>query len=97
MDRKTYELIAQETNDSIVERRLCPRTGEQFPLYQSEATMLEKLAPVIAGKKYPIPIPTLSPKARQIRRLLRRNENTYYSVTSSLSNKKIISLFPPEA
>ena len=97
MDRKTYELIAQETNDPIVERRLCPWTGEEFPIYQSEIDMLKKLAPIIGGKKYDIPVPTLSPKARQIRRLLRRNENTYYSVTSSLSNKKIISLFPPEA
>lgn len=96
MTKELYQFIADQTNDTIIERRICPRTNEEFPIFQSEKTMIEKLSPVVRGKKFEIPLPVISPRARQIRRLLWRNENNYYSTTSSLTGEKIISIIPPE-
>lgn len=97
MDKKAYEFISKTQNDPILERRSCPRTGGQFPIFQSDMEMLDKLSPVIGGKKIAIPLPTLSPEARQIRRLLFRNERNFYNGISSLSNKKIFSIYAPES
>jgi hypothetical protein len=78
MDKKVYEFISQKTQDPIVERRTCPRTGEEFAIFQSEKDLLSKISPVIKGKKYEILLPTLSPDARQINRMLFRNDRVFY-------------------
>ena len=91
MQKSTYEFISKQANDAILERRTCPRTGEEFPIFDSEVKLLEKLSPVIAGpvheggKKYQLSLPTLSPKARQIKRLVRRNERRFYKSPSGVS------------
>ena len=52
MDRSVYEFISKKTNDPIIEWRICKRTGEEFPIFQGDVEMLDKLSPVIGGEKY---------------------------------------------
>jgi hypothetical protein len=97
MDKKVYEFISKQTNDPIVERRTCERTGEDFPIFQADIEMLEKLSPVIAGKKYLLPLPKLAPEARQQLRYMFINYYHLYRTTCWLTGKSIISRFPPES
>ena len=78
MQREVYEFISKKTGDPIVERRLCRWTGEEFPVYKSERKLLDSISPVIDGKPYTIPSPDLSPKARNIHRMLFRNDRVFY-------------------
>ncbi len=97
MDKKVYEFISQKTGDPIVELRTCKRTGKEFPIFQWDIDMLEKLSPVIAGKRYPLPLPTLCPEARQQLRYLFINYYHLYRNVCGLTGKPIISRFAPES
>ncbi len=84
-------------NDSkVIEYRKCKWTGEEFPIFEKDIEMLTKLSPTIGWQKFPIPLPTLSPKARQIRRLLFRNEWNFYKSRSNKTWASMISLYAPE-
>jgi hypothetical protein len=83
MERKVYEFISKEKNDPIREWRICRRTGEEFPIFESEKLLLEKISPTIGDKKYQISLPQLSPEARQIKRLIWRNERKFYKFVDS--------------
>lgn len=95
MDRKVYECISKQTNDPIVEWKTCLRTGEEFAIFQSEKDLLSKISPVIQGKKYELQLPSLSPNARQINRMLFRNDRVFYKWKSDYDSKSLISLYPP--
>lgn len=82
--------------EKVIEYRKCRWTWEEFPIFEKDIEMLEKLSPVINWKKQLIPLPTLSPRARQIRRLLFRNEWNFYKSRSSKTWESIISLYAPE-
>jgi len=47
MDKNVYQFISQTTGDPIVQRRICPRTGEEFPIFQGDIDMLQKISPTI--------------------------------------------------
>ena len=47
MQKSIYEFISQKTNDPIVERRTCKRTGEEFAIFQGDIDLLDKLSPTI--------------------------------------------------
>lgn len=96
MDKSVYQFISKQTGDPIVQRRTCPRTGQEFAIFQGDVELLDKISPIIWGKKIPIPLPTLSPSARMRRRMLFRNERGLYPCTSALSGKKVISVYHPE-
>lgn len=96
MDKTTYEFIAQQTNDPITQRRICSRTGEEFPIYKSDIDMLEKISPTIAGKKFLFPLPTLSPESRLRRMMMFRNERTLYKRKCDETWKSIVSLYPEQ-
>lgn len=82
--------------EKVFEYRICKWTWESFPIFQSDVDMINKLSPTIDWKKIQIPLPTLSPKARQIRRLLFRNEWNFYKSRSSKTWEPMISLYSPE-
>lgn len=58
--------------------------------------LLDRLTPVIAGQKIPIPAPTLCPPCRSQRRLAHRNERRLYHRLCSLTGASIISIFGPD-
>ncbi len=96
MQKSVYEFISIKTNDPIIQRRICKRTGEEFPIFQSEKDLLSQISPVINGKKYEISLPSLSPSARQINRMLFRNDRVFYKWKSDHDGKWIISIYSPE-
>lgn len=96
MEKKVYEFMSAQNNDSIIERRDCEKTGESFPIFQSDIEFYKLLAPTFAGETFPIPYPKLCPDEREKRRTLRRNERKLYRGTCSASGKQIISQYSPD-
>ena len=76
--------------------RVCAVTGESFEHTQDDVDFLETLSPQIAGTKYTLPAPTLSPRARHQRRLAWRNERFLYRSKCYVSGKEIVSAFSPD-
>lgn len=97
MQKQVYEFISKQTQDPIIERRTCHWTGEQFPIFQGDVDMLAKLSPMIGGKKYDLPLPTLSPHARRQRRFMFRNERTLYKRKCDLTGQNIVSSYSDKA
>jgi hypothetical protein len=75
--------------------RTCPVTGECFDIAQADLDILSLVSPTFGGKKFEIPPPTLSPKARHQRRLSFRNERHLYKGTCAKTGKSIISMYRP--
>ena len=81
-------------NDPIVERRTCAWTGQEFAIFASEQVLLDSYAPVINGKRYPLSSSCLSPEARNIQRMLFRNDRIFYKGKSDHDGKPCISIYP---
>ena len=58
--------------------------------------MLDKLSPIIGGKKYALPLPIISPRTRHRLQLMWRNEKKLYHAICDLTGKKTISRVAPE-
>ena len=95
--REVYEQIFQQTNDPIVERKTCRVSSQPFPIYQKDLDFYDKVSPSFAGKKYPIPTPTLCPEERQRRRLMFRNERKLYKRKCDFSGKPVVSMYAPDS
>ncbi len=61
-----------------------------------ELALRAKLAPVIGGKKYELPSPTLCFNCRMQRRMMWRNDRNLYERVCDKSGQKLISMFNPE-
>lgn len=96
MQKEVYEYISQKMNDPIIEWKTCLRTGQKFPIFQKDKELLEKISPKIWGKKYDLPLPNLSPEAREIRRLMRRNDRKIYKTKCQNTNKDLITFYHPD-
>jgi hypothetical protein len=93
--RQVYEYISKQTNDPIVERKVCKISGAEFPIYKSDMEFYDKISPVFNGVKYSIPTPTLCPEERQRRRLVWRNQRKLYKRKCDASGKDVISTYSP--
>ena len=94
--REVYEFISKQTNDPILERKTCAVSGQSFAIYQSDLDFYNKISPTFAGQRFQIPTPTLCPEERLRRRLLFKNERNLFRTTCALSNRSIITTYPPE-
>ena len=94
--RTTYEFISTKNSDPIIEWKICAVSGQEFPIFESEKKLLEKLQPTIGGQLITLPLPTLCPEERQRKRNAYRNLRTLYNSTCGLTGKKIISRFHPD-
>ncbi len=97
MQKEIYEYIRKTTNDPIIEWRVCPLSGEDFPIFQSDKKFYEKISPVYNWVKKIIPFPTLAPTERERRKLTRRNIRKLYKRTCSSTWLPIISMYAPES
>ncbi len=61
----------------------------------TEENFLAKVSPILLGKTYLIPSPTLPPLERLRRRLTFRNQLYLYGRKSAFSDQPMISMFPP--
>lgn len=96
MDKQVYEYISQQTNDPIVERKICAVSGTEFAVFQSDVDFYSKISPTFDGVKFTIPTPTLCPEERQRRRLAWRNERKLYKRTCDATGKQIVTIYAPE-
>jgi hypothetical protein len=69
---------------------------QPFEVTDDDRDLLDRLAPIIAGQKIPIPDPTLCPPCRSQRRLAWRNERILYRRSDSMTGKEIISVHASE-
>ena len=82
-------------DETIVETKKCLLSGKEFFITDRDMDFYDKISPVIGGKKYAVPTPTLSPDERCRRRTIHRNESKLYNAKSALSDKPIITLYSP--
>lgn len=71
----------------------CTQCSAEFDVTDDDLKFLEEVSPVLNGKRFPIPKPTLSPISRMQRRLSFRNERFLYHRKCDLTGKQMISSF----
>lgn len=96
MDKKVYQYISEQTNDPIVERKICAVSGKEFAVFQSDLDFYSKISPSFDGQKFSIPTPQLCPEERQRRRLAWRNERKLYRRICDFSWNDIVSVYSPD-
>jgi hypothetical protein len=96
MEKAVYEFISKQTSDPIVEWKTCAWTGDEFAVFQSDLEMLEKLSPVIGGKKYPLPVPTLCPEERQRTKMVFDNIINLYKRKCDFTGNIVVSRYSPD-
>ena len=73
------------------ESRICTASGQPFTIMDEDFAFYDKVSPIIGGKKYLIPPPTLCPDERQRRRLAFQNITHLYKRPCSATGKLVIS------
>lgn len=76
---------------------LCTRTQSGFVVSDMERDLLNRIGPIIDGKKISLPEPTLCPEERLRQRLAWRNERSLYRRECDLTGKSCISFYHPDA
>ncbi len=74
----------------------CPHCSGTFTIEHADLDFIERISPVIAGKKHLIPPPTFCPTCRRQRRFTHRNEKRLYQRTCAKTGKPIISIYSPD-
>jgi hypothetical protein len=80
----------------ILETKSCVQCSQDFPIYQEDVMLLEKLSPKIWSVSLSLPLPKSCPDCRQQQRLSFRNERHLYKSQCNASGKPIISLHSPD-
>lgn len=83
--RELYEYISDLMSDPIVDRKICVYSGQSFPVYQSDISLLRSISPVIDGVCYEFAIPDIHPLVRELMRTVWRNERSFSRGNSSHS------------
>lgn len=74
-------------------QRTCHSCTATFSIVQADLDFYEKVSPIIAGRKFAVPPPTLCPPCRRQRRLLTRNERRLYNDSCDRCHKEMISVY----
>ena len=75
----------------------CAGCNASFAVTDDDRIFLDKLSPVIAGTKQPLPEPTLCPDCREQRRLTVANQLFLYKRTCDLSGETMVSNIHPDS
>ncbi len=75
----------------------CRQCAKPFDVLPEDLAFLEKLSPVIGGKKQLIAPPTLCPECRQQRRCAQGNQMYLYKRPCSFTGEMVVSNYYPEA
>src|SRR3989344_3341888 len=70
---------------------------QAFDITDDDAVFFDKISPVLDGKKYPIPPPTLCPECRFQRRMIWRSEHALKNRTCNHCKRSIISMHTDDA
>ncbi len=77
--------------------KLCVHCNTGFEISDEDRLFLDFLSPVIGGKRFPLPEPTLCPDCREQRRLAQANQLHLYKRKCGFSGKDIISNYHPSS
>ena len=77
-------------------KQQCIECSKAFDVTDADKELMDRVSPVIAGKKHAIPSPTRCPDCRQQRRITFRNDSFYYRNTCHLCAKPVISIYSPD-
>lgn len=77
--------------------KICSPCQNTFEITPYEQALLKKLSPVIGGKTYVLPEPSLCHPCRRQIRLTFRNERSLYLRTCDLTGKKMVSIYHPKS
>ncbi|MBP6085464.1 hypothetical protein KA517_04495 [Candidatus Gracilibacteria bacterium] len=77
-------------------QQICRVSGQPFVVTEGDQVFLEKVSPTFGGKRYLLPVPTLSPEERRRRRMAWRNCTKLYSDVCDLTGKPMLSVFSPD-
>jgi len=75
--------------------KVCKKCSSNFSVESEDLAFYQKVSPIINGKKFDIPGPTLCPECRQQRRLAICNESNLYQAECGMCKKRILSEYPP--
>ena len=81
--------------DSVMQQ-ICTQCQTSFELTDDDLKVYEDHAPLIAGKKYEFPPPTMCPDCRHQRRCAFRNERNLYARKCGKCQKDIVSIYAPD-
>lgn len=87
MERKVWEHISQQSGERIVQWKKCIHTGEEFPIFEKEKTILAALG---------MPVPNMSPRQRLQNIYMMRNERHLYKRICDSTGKSVMSVYPQE-
>jgi len=93
MQRQVYELISQQINDPIAQRRTCEYSWLPFAIFQGDIDFYDKIGPTINGNKYPCLPPIRCPHERRRQKLSFRNNKKLYKRNCDKTGKSIISMY----
>src|SRR5437870_5029817 len=74
-------------------QRTCASCRASFEITQQDLAFYDTMSPTFAGKKQPIPPPTLCPQCRAMRRLAFRNERSLHRRACDRCKQSIISVY----
>ncbi len=74
-------------------QKICANCAAGFEVMPSDEALLSKLSPIIGGRTYPLPLPSLCSDCRMQRRLMFRNQQTLYRRACDRSGASIISIY----
>ena len=77
-------------------QHVCRQCSAAFTLSETDLQCIDRLSPMIAGKKEPLPPPTLCPDCRLQRRFSFRNERFLRRRKCDLTGKEVISFYAPD-
>jgi hypothetical protein len=78
-------------------KRNCRQCTGPFEIAEGDLAFYDHVSPIIAGKKYPIPPPTLCPSCRLQRRLAFRNQTALFQRPAYPDGGTIFSMYPASA
>src|SRR3989338_9209317 len=73
----------------------CRQCGLNYEITEDDLSFYNKISPILAGKKYPLPPPTLCPDCRNQRRLAFRNERKLFARKCDATGSQIMSIYAP--
>lgn len=74
----------------------CAQCSAPFEITDEDIGLLDQLSPIIGGRKFALPHPTLCPTCRQQRRVAVGNMFNLYESKCDLTGKKMISMYAPD-
>lgn len=83
-------------HSELMEKK-CIVSGELFEVTDFEQGFLKKIAPTFDGKRFEIPLPSLSPVERTRQRTAHRNEQHLFRNKNYINGKSLVSIYRPDS